>query len=94
MQFTGLLNDYVKVNELPSDANFFQFQKIVNPTVEIVPSHLVIDKHIRSFGKDYRFEVAPNPVKELRNRTVDNTEVGREPFTASSTDFFCNFKKD
>ncbi len=90
VQFTGLLEDYVNVNELPSDANFFQYQKIINPTIEIVPSHIVIDKHIRNFGKDYRFEVAPNPIRELRGRTIDNTSVGRKPDIADSTDFFCN----
>lgn len=90
VQFTGLLDDYVNVSELPSDANFFQFQKIINPSIEIVPSHLVIDAHIRGYGKDYRFEVAPNPIKELRSRTSDNTTVGRVPNVAGSTDFFCN----
>ncbi len=93
VQFTGLLDDYVNVNELPSDANFFQFQNIINPTIEIVPSHIVIDKHIQGYGKDYRYEVAPNPVRELRNRTIDNTSVGRKPNIADSTDFFCNAGK-
>ena len=32
VQFTGHLEDYINVNELPSDANFFQYQKIINPT--------------------------------------------------------------
>ncbi len=90
VQFTGQLEDYVNVNELPSDANFFQYQKIINPTTDIVPSHIVIDTHIRGYGKDYRYEVAPSPVKELRSRTVDNTSVGRKPDTAFSSDFFCN----
>lgn len=90
VQFTGLLEDYVNVDELPDDANFFQYQRIINPTVSIVPSHVVIDTHIRGYGRDYRFEVAPNPVKELRSRTQDNTKVGREPDSASSTDFTCN----
>ncbi|MBR5899829.1 MAG: hypothetical protein IKZ38_00350 [Clostridia bacterium] len=94
VQFTGLLEDYALVSELPSDANFFQFQKIINPSIEIVPSHLVIDAHIRAYGKDYRFETAPNPIKELRSRTSDNTQVGRVPFVAGSTDFFCNDKCD
>ncbi len=94
VQFTGQLEDYINVNELPSDANFFQYQRIINPTTDIVPSHIVIDSHIRSFGKDYRYEVAPNPVKELRSRTTDNTSVGRKPDTAFSSDFFCNFKND
>lgn len=90
VQYTGLLDDYVNVNELPADSNFYQYQKILIPTIEIVPSHLVIDAHIRNYGKDYRFEVAPNPVRELRSRTVDNTSVGRVANVAGSTDFFCN----
>ncbi len=94
VQFTGHLEDYINVNELPNDANFFQYQNIINPTIEIVPSHIVIDTHIRNFGKDYRFEVAPNPIKELRSRTVDNTSVGRKKDEATSTDFFCNVCKD
>ncbi len=94
VQFTGDLEDYVNVNQLPSNANFFEFQKIINPTIEIVPSHIVIDTHIRNYGKDYRFEVAPNPIKELRLRTVDNTSVGRKKDEATSTDFFCNTCKN
>ncbi len=94
VQFTGQLEDYINVNELPTDATFFQYQRIINPTTDIVPSHNVIDTHIRAYGKDYRYEVAPNPIKELRSRTVDNTSVGRKPDTAFSTDFFCNINKD
>ena len=91
VQFTGLLDDYVNVNELPQDANFYQYQKIINPTTEIVPSHNVIDMHIRAYGMDYRYEVKPNPIKALRSRTVDNTSVGRKPDVAQSSEFFCNF---
>ncbi len=90
VQFTGNLEDYINVDELPSDANFFTFQNIIAPTTEIVPSHLVIDKHIRCCGKDYRYQVSPNPIKELRSRTCDNTCVGRMPGSALSTDFSCN----
>ena len=90
VQFTGLLEDYVNVDELDAEANFFQYQKIINPSVDIVPSHVVIDSHIRGYGRDYRFEVAPNPIKELRSRTQDNTKVGRVPDSAYSTDFWCN----
>ncbi len=90
VQFTGCLEDYVNVDELPKDANFFEYQKIINPSTEIVPSHIVIDTHINSYGKDYRFEIAPNPIPELRFRSCDNTSVGRKPNVANSTDFFCN----
>lgn len=90
VQFTGNYEDYININKLQNDANFFEYQKIINPSTEIVPSHIVISSHIRGFGKDYRFEVAPNPVEELQNRRVDNTNVGRVPNAADSTDFFCN----
>ncbi|MBO5328527.1 MAG: hypothetical protein J6B04_05070, partial [Clostridia bacterium] len=90
VQFTGDLEDYIKVKDLPKDANFFAFQAKINPAAEIVPSHNVIEKRIRRAGKDYRWQVAPNPVKELRNRYCDNVDVGRKPNAASSSNFFCN----
>ncbi len=90
VQFTGLCEDYEKVDELPRDANFFRYQGIINPMTAIVPSHNVIEAHTRRHGKDYRFEVAPNPVPELRSRREDNTSVGRIPGAADSTCFHCN----
>nr|MDD6336548.1 hypothetical protein [bacterium] len=71
--------DYTPVCDLPADADFFTYQGEVNPTPEMVPSHQVICQYIRCRGMDYRFEVAPNPIVELRNRRCDNTEVGRNP---------------
>ncbi len=93
VQFTGSFEDYININQLPNNANFFEYQKVVNPSTEIVPSHIVINSHIRDFGKDYRFEVMPNPIQELRNRRVDNTSVGRIPNATESSDFFCNKPK-
>ena len=91
VQFTGNLEEYININQLPRNSNFYNFQNIVNPTPEIVPSHIVIEKHINCFGgEDYRFEVAPNPIKELQNRRIDNTSVGRIPNAAQSSNFFCN----
>ena len=90
VQFTGDREEYKNINQLPENANFFQYQKIINPSTEIVPSHKVIDSHIANYGKDYRFEIAPNPIEELRNRKEDNTSVGRVPNAAESSDFFCN----
>lgn len=87
---TGKDNTYTKVESLGSDASFFAFQKITNPRPDIVPSHNVIENYLRRHRYDYRFEVAENPVPELRNRRCDNTEVGRVPHAAESTDFFCN----
>ncbi len=90
VQFTTVLEDYKKVDELEPDADFFRYQNKINPIVDIVPSHNVIDAHIRQFGSDYRFEFVKNPVEELRNRCKDNTSVGRIPGAANSTNFKCN----
>ncbi len=90
VQFTSVKEDYEKIKNLSPDADFFRYQKIINPNVEIVPSHNVIDMSIRRKGIDYRYQVAPSPVPELRNRRVDNTSVGRKPDAAPSSDFFCN----
>ncbi len=90
VQYTSLKEDYVKIKSLPDDSDFFRFQNIVNPTVDIVPSHNVIENIIRRRGADYRFQLAPNPIPELRNRRVDNTDVGRKPNATDSSDFFCN----
>ena len=90
VQYTTDKDDYVKVRNLPNDADFFRFQNIINPTTEIVPSHCVIEGFIKRRGADYRYQVAPNPVPELRNRRQDNTSVGRKPDAAKSTQFDCN----
>lgn len=90
VQYTSKRENYVKVGCLPEDADFFRFQNTVNPDVRIVPSHIVIEEFIRRRGADYRFQVAPSPIPELRNRRQDNTSVGRKPDAADSTDFFCN----
>lgn len=90
VQYTSLKEDYAKIKSLPDDSDFFRFQNIVNPTVDIVPSHNVIENIIRRRGADYRFQLAPNPIPELRNRRKDNTDVGRKPNAADSSEFFCN----
>lgn len=90
VQFTSDREDYKKLKDLPDNADFFRYQEIINPTPQIVPSHCVIENYICRRGSDYRYQVAPNPVEELRDRRNDNTNVGRKPNAASSTDFTCN----
>ena len=92
VQFTSKKEEYVRVESLPVDSEFFRIQAQINSTTEIVPSHNVIEEFIRRRGADYRFQVSPSPVPELRNRREDNTEVGREPNAAKSTEFTCNKK--
>lgn len=64
---------------LPYNDKFFEYQNIVNDNVNSVASHVVIDNHIQKMGSDYRYEVAPNPLRELQNRRCDNTGLGRSP---------------
>ena len=74
--YTSVKEDYVPASTLSEDARYFMHLKTVNVTPKNVASHLVIEKFIDQFGKDYRFEVAPHPIKELQNRQKDNVEVG------------------
>ena len=74
---TKCRENYVCVDQLPRDADFFFYQNIVNRDVNTVPSHCVIEEYIAKNGMDYRYETAPNPIPALRDRTKDNTSVGR-----------------
>ena len=90
VQFTGCREEYERIEDLNDGADFFKFQKIIAPTPDIVPSHNVICNHINRFGCDYRFQVAENPVPELKCRTCDNISVGRVKDAADSRGFKCN----
>lgn len=74
---TGDLEGYKTVNSLPDSSRFFFFQDKTNANIASVTSHTVIDKYIKQFGADYRFEDTKNPVIELQNRKVDNVTLGR-----------------
>lgn len=75
---TSILDNYVEVDKVPDSSKFFFFQNALNCNVASVPSHEVIERYIKRNGMDYRFEVKEHPIQELRNRTCDNTTVGRE----------------
>ena len=68
----------VPVSELPADADFFAYQAAVCPDTAQVASHQVIRTAIAEMGEDYRFEESEHPVPALRDRTRDNTSVGRK----------------
>jgi rubrerythrin len=65
------------VHELPEKHTFFDYQNRINRDVNAVPSHLVINEHQKEKRQDYRLEQKPNPVKALRDREHDNTDMGR-----------------
>ena len=63
---------------MPDSADYFKYQRQVNPSVSQVASHNVIEKYITKCGQDYRYEDKPHVEKVLRDRKVDNTDLGRK----------------
>lgn len=74
---TAKNEDYVSINALEPEAEFYKYQEMLNSDVSNVASHAVICKYIDENGKDYRYEQSPHPIPELANRKKDNTDVGR-----------------
>ncbi|MGI0488639.1 hypothetical protein ACN4EK_24780 [Pantanalinema rosaneae CENA516] len=52
VNLTGLDTEFVPVEQLPSDARYFQYQKTVNAGG--VPSEKVIEEHVDQLGREYR----------------------------------------
>lgn len=65
------------VDDLPHGHRFFSWNARINGPVSEVPSHRVICEMQEACGKDHRLEDEANPVPELRDRTHDETELGR-----------------
>lgn len=68
---------YKNVTEIGQDHEYFCYQKNVNSDLNKVASHLAVSRHQQQYNVDYRVESKPNPVKELSDRTKDNTEIAR-----------------
>ena len=76
---TSFRENYCLVNDLPKNADFFKFQDLFNKNLDKCPSHKVINMYIEEFGEDFRYQDKEHPIPELRDRTTDNTCVGRCP---------------
>lgn len=74
---TADLEEYAKVSSMPEGAPFFKYNQSVNKPDSEVASHVVIEKHIKKYGTDYRKEDVPNPIPALRDRKSDNIEFAR-----------------
>ena len=74
---TSVLEEYAEVCSVPENYEFFKYNNTVNGSSNNVASHNVIEQYITEAGEDYRFEETAHPVKALRCRTCDNTDVGR-----------------
>ena len=69
---------FVDPSTLSKNSNYVTYQNQVNKNVEDVPSHVVIEKSIDKFGKDYRYVDSKHPIKSLEDRKNDNTTAGRD----------------
>ncbi len=74
---TAVREDYQDARTVSRRGTFAEYQRAVNVPEAQVVSHTAMEAYIAEHGGDYRFETAPHPVEALRDRTADNTEVGR-----------------
>lgn len=74
---TALREGYIDTCKLDENSDFYKYQKRVIKKDKDMASHLVINDHIERFGKDYRVEDKLSPIKELQDRSFDNTTLGR-----------------
>lgn len=86
---TQRLECVVPLDALKENAPFFFYQSTVNNDVHNVASHEVIAKYIQSKSCDYRYEVTEHPICVLRDRTCDNTGIGRIPSETPDSTSIC-----
>ena len=69
--------EFVDIDDVPSDFRFFTWNDTVNGRVQDVPSHEAVRQLIERDGEDYRSEDAESPIPELRSRKKDDTKLAR-----------------
>ena len=77
IRLTAQKENFIDINSLPKNNNFEKYQKSVVKNPLGAPSHKVIDKYIKKYGEDLRYETAPHPEKALRDKKRDNVKIGR-----------------
>ena len=78
VSLTQINDKFVEVNTLKEDSDYVVYQNKVNKNLVDVPSHMVIEKAIDKFGKDYRHTDKKHVIKTLEDRKHDNTNAGRD----------------
>ncbi len=77
VRLTGHAESFADVGELPDGYRFFGYNRAVQGNVRSLASHTVIEKTIKKFGKDYRFEEKAHPIRELSGREEVNADLAR-----------------
>lgn len=74
---TSNKEEYISINNLPQNHEFYFYQNRINHNIDDVASHKIIAQHQQKFNVDYRTELKENPILELSDRTTDNTSIAR-----------------
>jgi len=77
INFTKNKEGYIEIDKISDKSDFKKYNKQVNKNEAQVASHIVIENFIKKNGKDYRYQLTNHPIKELQDRTQDNTCIGR-----------------
>lgn len=77
IKLTSDKENYIPVSNLTTNSDFIFMQSRLNNDINTVPSHNAVSQHQLKYNIDYRAEQMTNPVQELTNRTIDNTEIAR-----------------
>ena len=78
VNYTRNIEDYALLKGMNNNSDYFKYQKMNVKKAENLPSHKVVEQHIKKYGLDYRFETKKNPVPELQNRKCDNVDIARK----------------
>lgn len=77
VRLTAVEEGWEELSKVPDSFRYFGYNSHINGNVNTVGTHLVIDKAITQFKKDYRLQNKEHPVRVLTDRTKDNVDVGR-----------------
>ena len=77
VRLTGQAEGFEEVDKLPNNYRFFSYNRAVQGNVKSLASHAVIEKTIKKFGKDYRFEEKAHPIRALNDQKSVNADVAR-----------------
>ena len=77
VRLTGRAESYAEVDDLPDNFRFFSYNRAVQGNVKSLASHVVIEKAIEKFGKDYRVEDKAHPIRGLNDPKSVNADIAR-----------------
>ena len=77
VRLTGRAESFEEVDTLPDHFRFFSYNRGVQGNVNSLASHMVIEKTIRKYGRDYRYEDKAHPIRALNDRQNDNADIAR-----------------